>query len=200
MLIEPTVPGTADLTTVVITCFFIALITIITWYLIRNVFHQRKQLAPATPADDIFKLVSRVRRSARVAEKTVQPEEFKAAALSKHGYEQSPKTVDLLQNREDITASLRSLAEKYSLSEITLATGDGLVLASSAGHDVQADAAQYSQIIKRQSAPDDPEVSLFEVKHREKSVIGIVRMDNNLPQNWKKGIREDTKVILQWWL
>jgi hypothetical protein len=200
MFIEPTVPDNADVTTVVIACFFIALITIITWHLIRKSLYQRERVATESPADDIFKLVSRVKRSVRVAEETVQPEEFKAAAHAKDGYEESPKTVDLLQNRENITASLRALAEKYSLSEITLATGDGLVLASSAGHDVQADAAQYSQIIKRQSAPDDPEVSLFEVKHRDKSLIGIVRMDNNLPQNWKKGIREDTKVILQWWL
>jgi hypothetical protein len=133
------------------------------------------------------------------AEKTRQTGEF-LPAVSKSGPEQIPKPVDLLQNRKDITSSLRALAEKYSLAEITLATDDGLVLASSAGHDVQADAAHYSQIIKRQSAPDDPGVSLFELRHRDAGVIGIIRMSTQLPQNWKKGIREDTKVILQWWL
>ena len=136
---------------------------------------------------------------AREAEKTRQSGEF-SPAVSKSGPEKSPKPVDLLQNRKDITSSLQALAEKYSLAEITLATDDGLVLASSAGHDVQGDAAHYSQIIKRQSAPDDPEISLFELRHRDAGVIGIIRMNTNLPQNWKKGIREDTKVILQWWL
>jgi hypothetical protein len=199
MFIEINLPGNEDIATVVIACFIIALITIIAWYLIRKFLQQHKPITPEPPADDIFKLVSRVKYPARVTEKTVQRGEG-LPALSKPGPEKSPKPVDLLKNRNDIAASLRALAEKYSLSEITLATGDGLVLASSAGHDVQADAAQFSQIIKRQSAPDDPEVSLFEVKHRDSSVIGIVRMNNNLPQNWKKGIREDTKVILQWWL
>jgi hypothetical protein len=105
-----------------------------------------------------------------------------------------------LKNRVDITDSLRALAEKYSILEITLATDDGLVLASSTDRDVQADAAKYTQIVKHQTATDEPDVILFELYHKESHVVGIIRGEKDLPQNWRKEIREDTKGILQWWL
>ena len=114
--------------------------------------------------------------------------------------EKSPKKIDLIKNRVNLTESLKALAEKYSVLEITLGTDDGLVLASSTGRDVQADAAKYSQIVKQQIPPDEPGVTLFELHHKEAHLVGIVRADKDIPQGWKKEIREDTKGILQWWL
>jgi len=117
--------------------------------------------------------------------------------------EEPPKTqkkTELVKNRINITDSLKALAEKYSILEITLASDDGLVLASSAERDVQADAARYSLIVKRQEATDEPGVILFELYHKEAHIIGIIRELQDLPHNWRKEIREDTKGILQWWL
>jgi hypothetical protein len=161
---------------------------------------KKERAAVEPPADEIFRLVSRVKYPAHL------PPERKVSPPAAPVYEvPAPeihlKETELIKDRGDITGSLRALAEKYSLSEITLATDDGLVLASSAQYDVQADAAKFSQIAKHQSPPDEPGVTLFEMYHKEAHIIGIIRAgDFDLPQNWKKGIREDTKVILQWWL
>jgi hypothetical protein len=115
-------------------------------------------------------------------------------------HEQTPKKIDLIKNRSNITGSLQALAEKYSVLEITLGTDDGLVLASSAVRDVQPDAAKFSQTFRHNEAPDEPGVSLFGLSHKETHLIGIIRTDKELPQTWKEEIREDTKGILQWWL
>jgi hypothetical protein len=110
------------------------------------------------------------------------------------------KKIELIKNRVNITDSLRGLAEKYMILEIILASGDGLVIASSTGRDVQADAARYSQIVKRQEATDEPKVSLFELNHKEEHIIGIIRENQDLSQTLRNEIRQDTKGILQWWL
>jgi len=110
------------------------------------------------------------------------------------------KKIELVKNRLNITDSLQALAEKYSILEITLASDDGLVIASSTDRDVQEDAARYSQIVKHQEAAGDPEVSLFELYHKDAHIIGIIRKDRDLPPAWRNEIRQDTKGILQWWL
>jgi len=143
--------------------------------------------------------VSKVKYPAGDAAKYGQAREIPVKSLPSET-EKNGKKIELLKNRIDITDSLRALAEKYSILEITLASDDGLVLASSAKRDVQADAARYSQIIKRQEATDEPGVILFELYHKEVHIIGIIREEQDLPHNWRKEIREDTKGILQWWL
>lgn len=119
---------------------------------------------------------------------------------AREGTEPQPADVELVRNRQNITASLRALVEKYSLAEITLATEDGLVFASSSDHDVQLDAVKFSQIMKHQAPPDEPDVTLFELLHRESRLVGILRRERELPPSWKRMIRDDTKAILQWWL
>ncbi|OPY37606.1 MAG: hypothetical protein A4E35_01192 [Methanoregula sp. PtaU1.Bin051] len=111
-----------------------------------------------------------------------------------------PNTIELVRTKETITASLKALAKKYSLAEITLATDDGLLIASSSDRDVMADVAKFSQIAMEKSIPDEPEVTLFELDHKGSHLVGIIRTKNKLRQNWKTGIQEDTKGILQWWL
>jgi hypothetical protein len=152
-----------------------------------------------TPPDEIFKLASRVKYPVQVTPQSGRtPDAITAPAKSEP--EKSPKKIDLIKNRVNISESLQALAEKYSVLEITLGTDDGLVLASSTGRDVQADAAKFSQIVKQQRAPDEPGVILFELHHKDALLIGIVRTNEDIPRNWKKEMREDTKGILQWWL
>ena len=145
--------------------------------------------------DDIFNLVSRVKYPS-------QPEKHEKNKLKPNGVfplpspeqDKKPKPIDLINNRKNIIASMQALVEKYSLSEITIATDDGLVFASSANHDVQGDAAKFSQIARRQEAPDETDVTLFELNHKDSHLIGIIRTENELHQDWKKDIREDTKA------
>jgi hypothetical protein len=198
--IDLNIPGTTDIIAVAIVCIVIAIVIIIVWMIrVKKIQKKGGQNAEETPADEIFKLVSRVKYPVRSA-----PQSGEAPAVTtkraEPDPEKSPKKIDVIKNRVNITESLQALSEKYSVLEITLATDDGLVLASSAGRDVQADAAKFSQIVRQQRPPDEHGVTLFELRHRESSLVGIVRTDKEIPPNWKKGIREDTKGILQWWL
>jgi hypothetical protein len=190
-----------DIVVVVIICIIIilALIVVFAWSRIKKSQSRRKDVIPEPPPTEIFTLVSRVKYPVTSAPQPVQvPDTITKPAES--GPEQIPKKIELIKNRVNITESLQALANKYFLLEITIATDDGLVLASSAGRDVQPDAAKFSQILARQIVPDEPGVTLFELYHNEAHLIGIVRTKKDLPQNWKKEIKEDTKGILQWWL
>lgn len=95
--------------------------------------------------------------------------------------------------------NMKALAEKYYLDSITLATADGLVVASS-GADAQADAAQYSHMYKKGEILDNPKVQLFGLSHQGSSLIGIIKKKQSIPDYWTKMIEEDTKKILNWWL
>jgi flagellar biogenesis protein FliO len=188
-----------DIVTIVAICAIIALIIILIWLQIKKIQKQREPIAEGPASHEIFKLVSQVKYPSGV---TVEQGSIHnvTAIPQKSQSEQTPKKIDLLKNRVDITDSLKALAEKYFVREITLATDDGLVLASSGGRDVQADAAKFSQIVKRQMAPDEPGVTIFELYHKETHLTLIIRSDKDPPWNWKKDIKEDTKGILQCWL
>jgi hypothetical protein len=183
-------------------CVILAIIFFLALYHTLKFLKRKDEITYNPPqSDEIFELVSRVKYPQQPEMHTDQeakPHTF--FSVKDPDLETKTSPIDLIKNRQDITASLQALARKYSLSEITIATDDGLVFASSAGRDVEADAAKFSQIRGRESPPDDPDVTLFELNHKGSHLIGIIRTENELPQNWKKEIGGDTKGILQWWL
>ena len=193
-----------DIVVVVIICIIIALIVVFAWFRIKKSRSRRgdvvqEPVIQEPPLNEIFTLVSRVKYPVTMAPQPGQAPDV-ATKPAESAPEQTPKKIELIKNRVNITESLQALAKKYFLLEITIATDDGLVLASSADRDVQPDAAKFSQTLRRQMVPDEPGVTLFELYHNEAHLIGIIRTDKDLLQNWKKEIREDTKGILQWWL
>ena len=95
---------------------------------------------------------------------------------------------------------MRALARKYALSEVTVATDDGLVLATSADRDVEFDAVHYSQVAILMASPSEPDVTIFELIHKGSPLIGIIRTSRHIHPILKEQIKDDTKVILQWWL
>lgn len=121
-----------------------------------------------------------------------------------------PDTVDIaarekeifneMQQHPDIFSSLREVCRKYGLAELTLATDDGLVLATSASRDVEFDAVHYSQVVQLMTTPSEPDVSLYELQYKGSHLIGIIRANRHVPPIMRERIRDDTKVILQWWL
>ncbi len=159
----------------------------------------RKDSVPDEPHEEIFRLVSRIKYPQGTPPKAGQGKTNQLTSLG-DGFGTEPVAVEIVTGRDDMRASMRAIVEKYSLSELTLATEDGLVFATSADRDVQSDAVKYSQIFRHQAPPDEPDISLFDLLHRESRLIGIIRTPHELPQNWKRQIRDDTKVILQWWL
>jgi hypothetical protein len=199
IFIELNILGITDIITLTIIGIIIVISILIAWFQIKKFKKQREQVIEGAPADEIFKLVSKVKYPAEVTAKYGQTPEIPVNPVIREP-EKTRKKIDLIKNRVNITDSMRALAEKYFILEITLASDDGLVIASSTDRDMQADAARYSQIVKRQEAPEEPGVSLFELYHKEAHIIGIIREERDLPSTWKKEIREDTKGILEWWL
>ncbi len=95
--------------------------------------------------------------------------------------------------------SMKALCEKYYLSAFTIATDDGLVVASSMV-DAAADAAKYSHAFTSGALPDDPQVMLFGVRHKGSPLVGIIRTDQNIPEKWVESMQSDSVSILKRWL
>jgi hypothetical protein len=112
---------------------------------------------------------------------------------------ESPRSIEVLESTTDIMKNFQSLRDKYYLDAFTLATNDGLVVASS-DRDAQADAAQYSQVFTLGEKPTDPAVRLFGMSHQGSSLVGIIKTNRSIPDSWMKSIEDDAKRILNWWL
>ena len=86
-----------------------------------------------------------------------------------------PKEIDCLKGSADLRASLAALAEKYSLDEITLATSDGLLLASSQKTPSADAVARYAGMYAENVQPRPPGVMLFGFEHKGSFLVGIVK-------------------------
>ncbi|MDD1684119.1 MAG: hypothetical protein LUO98_09835, partial [Methanoregula sp.] len=105
--------------------------------------------------------------------------------------------VELLKNCQDLQQSLNALAGKYSLDSFTIATSDGLVLASSGSETARVDAAHYS----RQNAGKAPEgMTLIGLNHKGSELTGIIRTSGSISPEIQKRIEHDSKDILNWWI
>ena len=100
----------------------------------------------------------------------------------------------------DITASLRTLTEKYSLDQFTIATADGLVFASSGGENAQDDAALFSEMFASDPLTETPGVTLFGLDYKGSGLVGIIRTNLRIPGEVARMIERDTKDILHKWI
>jgi hypothetical protein len=109
------------------------------------------------------------------------------------------REVDILQEGSDIRRTMDALREKYGLESITLASTDGLVIASS-DRDAAKIAAQYIHVMKKGMKMEDSRIQVFEMYYRGSPIIGIVRSDRPLPSTRLSSIEDDTRKILNSWL
>jgi len=107
--------------------------------------------------------------------------------------------VEILKESPDIQGSIHRLCEKYDLSDFILTTLDGLVVVSLYPGSSE-EAARFSDLYRRKKKPDSPNVTFFEIAHRSEGMLGIIRADRPLSPEEKKGIDEDARKILHWWL
>ena len=105
--------------------------------------------------------------------------------------------VDFLKNCQDFQQSLRALAGKYSLDSFTIATSDGLVIASSGGSTAQEDAAIYSW---KYDGKEPAGMALFNLNHKGSDLVGIVRSQEIITGETQKCIESDIKNILTKWI
>lgn len=107
--------------------------------------------------------------------------------------------VEILGESPDIMASIQRLCEKYDLSDFIIATLDGLVVVSLYPGSSE-EAARFSDLHRRKKRPDSPGVTFLEITHRGEGMLGIARSDQPLTPEQVRGIDEDARKILNWWL
>lgn len=109
--------------------------------------------------------------------------------------------IDVLKST--LPDSMKSITEKYKLESLTLATQDGLVIASTSGSADQ-DAAVYSglfqELFKVKQEPyyfiESKDVNLYYVDSSSVKVVGVARRRGALSAEEQKIIRNDTKKIV----
>ena len=111
-----------------------------------------------------------------------------------------PADIDFLTGKTTISQSLTTLAEKYRVEQITLATMDGLLLASSRDAGASADAATFSQIVTTDPQTKIPGVFIFRIDHKGSTIVGSVRIKTIVGSEMERQIKDDTKDILNWWI
>ncbi len=110
----------------------------------------------------------------------------------------SPGTVVYtMENCHDLRQGILALTGKYSLDSLTIATSDGLVLASSNGSPAQEDAAFFSG---RHPGKQPEGVTLFSLNHKGSGLTGIIRTQGIITWETQSRIESDTKDILNRWL
>ena len=107
--------------------------------------------------------------------------------------------VDILTESPGIQVSIHRLSEKYDLSDFIITTLDGLVVVSLYPGSSD-EAARSSDLYRRKKKPDSPNVTFLEIAHRGEAMLAIVRSGHPLSPEERKGIDEDARKILDWWL
>ena len=110
------------------------------------------------------------------------------------------RKIDCISGRVDLSESLCALAEKYSLDEITLATADGLLLASSRSPPSADAVARYAGMFAENVQPRPPGIILFGMEHKGSFLVGIAKAGNLPVQEPDPELISDTKDILNRWI
>jgi hypothetical protein len=112
----------------------------------------------------------------------------------------SPRDMDtLLKRHNSIEESIRALSELSQVEGITLATRDGLVVASNYEH-AQADAANYSYLMNQGGENTDPGVKIWQIDHKGGTLIGIARSKEQIAGERWAFMKENVSKILNYWL
>ncbi len=107
--------------------------------------------------------------------------------------------IDIFKSYSDIGENMKALKKKYGLDSITLASEDGLVIASSDPEGSRL-AAEYSQIIKKLQEPAGSRIHLLKMHYRGSPLIMVIQTEKPLPPVWFSSIEDDARKILNIWL
>lgn len=100
---------------------------------------------------------------------------------------------------KDLRMEMMEIASRYDLTSITLATHDGLVIASSL-IDPDEQAARYSALFMSGDARKDPSIRIFVIAFQKAGVISIIRPVGEPTNEQLKNIENDVRVILSRWI
>jgi hypothetical protein len=107
---------------------------------------------------------------------------------------------DVLKGATSLSESLGALANKYSLDEVTLATADGLLIASSVGSPREEEIARYCSIHRDSAGRLPGELGMYDVAHRGSSLVLIVKIPKTSTPAPEQVLVHETKDILKWWM
>jgi hypothetical protein len=98
----------------------------------------------------------------------------------------------------DISENMHRILDRYNLQRLTVAAGDGLVVASSdAG--AEHEAAALSHIYRSWGGSDMYTLTIFGIPHKEATLVGIVKRSGVLSETDLKGIETDTGLVISWY-
>jgi len=67
------------------------------------------------------------------------------------------------------------------------------------GEDSQTDAATYSKMVKHDPDLTPPLIIVSGLTHKGSTLVGIIRTQNPVSEDFSKRIATDTQAILNWW-
>ena len=116
-----------------------------------------------------------------------------------------PLNIDVVDT-EGIPESMEAITIKYSLESITLASEDGILIASSSNRG-EEEAAEFSfmfhetQKIRSTGFISLAEVGvyIYSIDSRDGSILCVIRSENTIEKNRIVKIGEDAKAILKCW-
>ncbi len=107
--------------------------------------------------------------------------------------------INLTTDSLSIMESMNRLCQKFSIETCTLASPDGLAIASSYTGGTR-DAAYYSNLFLREDITREGEIIISPLKFQNQDLIFIIRSQRNLNSEEIEAIKSDEKRILLFWL
>lgn len=107
--------------------------------------------------------------------------------------------INLTTNSLSIMESMNRLCQKFSIETCTLASLDGLAIASSYTGGTR-DAAYFSNLFLRENIHRQGDVIISPLKFQNQDLIFIIRSQRNLNSEDIEAIKSDEKRILLFWL
>jgi len=105
-----------------------------------------------------------------------------------------------LKGTTSLSQSLCALAKKYSLDEVTLATADGLLIASSGRSPEEDEIARHCGIHRDSPGRQSEGVGIYDMEHKGSSLVLIVKNPKSGTGVPEQVIVHETKAILKWWM
>ncbi len=110
-----------------------------------------------------------------------------------------PPSADMGQAR-DLQSGMELICREYGLDSLTIATWDGLLVASNGSTSRTEDAALYSRIFRIKGEIEDKSVQLFELEFKGSRLIGIARRKEPMAETWTASLRHDVTTLLRAWI
>jgi len=95
--------------------------------------------------------------------------------------------------------ALDAICRKYDLESVTLASADGLLIASTK-QGSEDEAARYSHMYKEGRLHDENGVELLGISHHGETVIAITRPSAPISREQRDALEQDIQSTLQHWV